>query len=61
MVGTRGPDPPPHPLENHKLLYMIYVLTNTGPDPPRKAIRPKGPIASRGRSIQPSMLNNVDH
>ena len=37
----------------------ISFLKSTGTDPPREAIGPKGPIASGGRFVLPS-LKNVD-
>ena len=43
----------PAPLKNHK--FAIGSLRNTGTDPPREAIRPLGPIASRGGSVRPSV------
>ena len=40
------------PLKNH---VVICVLRNTDTDLHRKAIGPAGPIASRGRSVMPSV------
>ena len=51
--GDRGFRPPPP----GKLQVAIGFLTKTGTEPPREAIGPiaRGPIASQGRSVRPSM------
>ena len=53
MGGSRGESGGPNTLENHKLLYV--PLTKTGTDPLVKKLDPLGPIASRGRSVRPSV------
>ena len=40
---------------SEKSQVAIYVLRNTGTNPPGEAIGPIGPIASRERSVRPSV------
>ena len=47
--GTEGPDPPV------KSQVAIGFLRNSGTDPLREANGPMGPIASRERSVRPSV------
>ena len=47
--GTGGPNPPV------KSQVAIGFLRNSGTDPPREAIGPLGPSASRGGFVRPSV------
>ena len=49
--GAGGPDPPPL----GKSQVAICFLRKSGTDPLKKQLDPMGPIASRGRSVRPSV------
>ena len=44
----------PHP-DPHKSQVVICLLKNSGTDLSQEAIRSRGPIASRGSSVPPSI------
>ena len=52
--GWQGPDP------HGKSQVASGIFRNTGTDPPREAIGTLGPIASRGRSVRPSVKYVAD-
>ena len=65
LGGAGGSPPPPPPTHTHthgihKFLYASLEILVQNPlekqlDPHREAIGPEGPVAPRGRSVQPSV------